>query len=262
MNKSEDVVLRDLAHEVESLSRLLSLLSDHQWIVRTPAPGWNVADQVIHLGLFDQRCLWSIMDEERFHEDRRSLMSVGGVDALQNEHREMSPGDLLSWWRDGARDLADAVASTDLSKRCAWYGPSMSARSMLTARLMETWAHGLDIADAVGRRVEPTDRLIHVAHIGVRAMAFAFAANGRDVPNGEVFVELSAPSGAIWTWGPLDASSSVRGSAFGFCCAVTQRRHLNDCGLSVEGALATEWMSIAQAFAGPPGSGRVEGQFS
>lgn len=262
MNQSADVVLRDLAQEVGSLSHLLSLLNDQQWTSLTPAAGWDVTDQVIHLGVFDRRCLWSMVDEERFHEDRRSLMSAGGVDSLQNAHREMSPRELISWWRDGARDLADAAASADLSKRCAWYGPSMSARSMLTARLMETWAHGLDIADAVGRRIEPTDRLIHVAHIGVRAMGFAFAAHGRDIPDGEVFVELSAPSGATWTWGSPEASSAVRGDAFGFCCAVTQRRHLNDCGLSVVGSLATEWMSIAQAFAGPPGAGRAEGQFS
>jgi uncharacterized protein (TIGR03084 family) len=262
VSNQADVVLRDLNGEVAALSQLLSGLSDNQWSSVTPAEGWNVADQVIHLGLFDQRCLWSIVDEERFRTDLHGMATVGGVEGLQNSQRGKSPAELFSWWRDGAQELAHTSLAVDLSKRCAWYGPSMSARSMLTARLMETWAHGLDIADAVGESIAPTDRLIHVAHIGVRAMGFAFIANGRKAPEEEVFVELLAPSGETWTWGSPDAASSVRGSAFGFCCAVTQRRHVNDCGLTAIGDVAQEWMSIAQAFAGPPGSGRAEGQFS
>lgn len=262
VSNQTDVVLRDLAGEVAALSQLLSGLSDNQWSAVTPAEGWNVADQVIHLGLFDQRCLWSMVDEGRFRTDRQDMSVSGGVEGLQNSHRGRSPEELFAWWRDGAQELARAALSVDLSKRCAWYGPSMSARSMLTARLMETWAHGLDIADAVGESLTPTDRLIHVAHIGVRAMGFAFVTNGRTAPDEEVFVELRAPSGETWTWGSPNASSSVRGSAYGFCCAVTQRRHVNDCGLTVTGNVAREWMSIAQAFAGPPGSGRAEGQFS
>lgn len=137
----------------------------------------------------------------------------------------------------------------------------MSARSMLTARLMETWAHGYDIADAVGAKVSASDRLRHVAHIGVGARRFAFAANKREMPEGDVFVELLSPSGDVWTWGDSSAENSVKGNALDFCLAVTQRRHLDDCGLNVQGSLATEWMSIAQAFAGAPGVGRTKGQF-
>jgi uncharacterized protein (TIGR03084 family) len=173
----------------------------------------------------------------------------------------MSPDELLSWWHEGVTDLLDAAASVDMKKRCSWYGPSMSARSMLTARYMENWAHGLDVADGLGISRDDTDRIYHVAHIGVRAMPFAFATNGRQLPDGDVYVELRSPSGAVWQWGPPQAGSSVRGTASGFCRAVTQRRHVNDCGLTIAGEPATEWMSIAQAFAGPPGEGRAEGQF-
>ena len=137
----------------------------------------------------------------------------------------------------------------------------MSARSMLTARLMETWAHGYDIADAVGATLKPTDRLRHVAHIGVGARRFSFAANKREMPVGDVYVELTAPSGELWTWGESSTENSVKGDALNFCLAVTQRRHLDDCCLSVHGSLAVEWMSIAQAFAGAPGVGREKGQF-
>jgi uncharacterized protein (TIGR03084 family) len=261
MSDTIDPVLADLAGEVASISSMLQSLSPEDWTQPTPAPGWNVADQVIHLGLFDRRAQWSMTDPDRFNDDLRDLMTKGGVDAIHDAERHRSSQDLYEWWRVGAAALADASRSLDLSARCVWYGPSMSARSMLTARLMETWAHGYDIADAVGAAVPATDRLRHVAHIGVGARRFAFAANKREMPEGEVFVELNAPSGAVWTWGDSSATNSVKGDALNFCLAVTQRRHLDDCDLVVHGSLATEWMSIAQAFAGAPGVGRTKGQF-
>jgi uncharacterized protein (TIGR03084 family) len=256
-----DPVLIDLSGEVAAVEFLLSSLSHDDWSKETPAPGWNVADQVIHLGLFDRRAQWSMTDVDRFTSDFDAMRSGGGVDGIHNAERHRSPEDLLSWWREGAADLASAAHSLDLSARCVWYGPSMSARSMLTARLMETWAHGYDIADAVGAVMPATDRLRHVAHIGVGARRFAFAANKREMPEGDVFVELVAPSGAMWTWGEVSATNSVKGDALNFCLAVTQRRHPEDCDLDVQGSLATEWMSIAQAFAGAPGVGRTKGQF-
>ncbi len=262
MTSRDIALLDDLAAEVQDLDTLLSGLSQDQWRIATPAPGWNVADQVIHLGLFDRRCLWSMVDPERFTNDLQNMRTNGGVDALHDAERARTPHDLLQWWRDGARELEQAARSLDLSARCAWYGPSMSGASMLTARLMETWAHGHDIADAVGAQPTATQRLKHIAHIGVRAMPFAFAANKREVPSGDVYVALTAPNGDMWTWGDENAVSSVRGDALGFCQAVTQRRHIDDCAMQTHGEPATEWMSIAQAFAGPPGVGRTKGQFS
>lgn len=261
MSDAIDPVLLDLASEVAALDSLLRSLSPDDWSKQTPAPGWNVADQVIHLGLFDRRAQWSMTEPERFNEDMRALMSHGGVEGIHDAERQQAPDQLLAWWREGAADLRSAANSLDLSARCVWYGPSMSARSMLTARLMETWAHGYDIADGVGITVSATDRVRHVAHIGVGARRFAFAANKREMPEGDVFVELVAPSGAVWTWGETSATNSVKGDALNFCLAVTQRRHLEDCHLDVQGSLATEWMSIAQAFAGAPGVGRTKGQF-
>ncbi len=261
MSDSTDSVLVDLAGEVASIDNLVQSLSFEDWAKQTPAPGWTVADQVIHLGLFDRRAQWSMTEPDRFQDDMRALMAKGGVDAIHDAERNRSPQDLLTWWREGATALASESRSLDLSARCVWYGPSMSARSMLTARLMETWAHGYDIADAVGAVLPATDRLRHVAHIGVGARRFAFAANKREMPDTDVYVELTAPSGAVWTWGDSSAENSVKGDALNFCLAVTQRRHLDDCDLNVHGSLASEWMSIAQAFAGAPGVGREKGQF-
>lgn len=262
MSTSQPSIVNDVAHEVAALDQMLRSLPETAWSLDTPAPGWTVADQVIHLGLFDRRAMWSIAQPDVFDADRAAMVANGGVEAIHEAERHRAPDDLLSWWRQGAQELLDAVASIDLSKRCAWYGPSMSATSMLTARLMETWAHAHDIADAVGAQMTPSMRLRHVAHIGVRAMPFAFAANKREMPIGTVFVSLNAPDGSTWTWGESESDSSVTGDAIGFCQAVTQRRHIDDCGLTITGEPATTWMSIAQAFAGPPGVGRTKGQFN
>jgi uncharacterized protein (TIGR03084 family) len=121
---------------------------------------------------------------------------------------------------------------------------------------METWAHTQDIADALGVTREPTSRLRHVAHIGVGARAFSYAAHGQVIPDTPVRVELTAPDGAVWTWGPADAADQVTGNALDFCLLVTQRRHRDDLSLTIAGEAAQHWMAIAQAFAGPPGPGR------
>jgi uncharacterized protein (TIGR03084 family) len=135
----------------------------------------------------------------------------------------------------------------------------MSAASSVTARLMETWAHGQDIADTLGVWRPPSARLRHVAHLGVSTFSFTFQLNARAVPVAPVRVELAGPDEDRWTWGPADAANRVTGPALDFCLAVTQRRHLDDLVLTITGPVATEWMSIAQAFAGPPGQGRQPG---
>jgi uncharacterized protein (TIGR03084 family) len=140
-----------------------------------------------------------------------------------------------------------------------WYGPPMSAASMATARLMETWAHGQDIADALGVRRTPTARLRHVAHIGVRTRDFAYLNRGLPAPAEEFRVELMGPDGELWTWGPPDSPQRVTGPVLEFCLLVTQRVHLADTALVAVGPDAEQWLTIAQAFAGPHGPGREVG---
>ena len=151
-------------------------------------------------------------------------------------------------------------AELDPALRLPWFGLPMSAASSLTARIMETWAHGQDIADALGRAREPTGRLRHIAHIGVRALPYSFAVHGLEVPPEPVRVELTGPAGELWTWGPGHAANRVTGPALDFCLLVTQRRHREDTAVAAEGQVADQWLAIAQAFAGPPGDGRRPGQ--
>ena len=130
---------------------------------------------------------------------------------------------------------------------------------MATARLMETWAHTTDVADALRVRREPTARLRHVAHLGVRTRNFAYGVRNLTPPAEEFRVGLTAPDGAVWTWGPQDAAQRVTGSALDFCLLVTQRIHRDDTDLVAVGEDAARWLDIAQAFAGLPGEGRKPG---
>jgi uncharacterized protein (TIGR03084 family) len=138
----------------------------------------------------------------------------------------------------------------------------MSAASFITARLMETWSHGLDVVDTVGADRPDTDRLHHVAYLGVRTRAYSYTVRGKERPTTPVRVELTSPSGEKWVFGDADAPDFVRGTATDFCRVVTQRRHLSDTNLEIHGPAAEEWMGIAQAFAGPPGQGRRPGEFA
>jgi uncharacterized protein (TIGR03084 family) len=257
-----DALCNDLAAEHDDLDRIVA---GADLGVPSPAPGWTVGDQISHLWFFDQQALLAMTDPDRFaaHAARlRAEMETGtGTDMSVEPGRALGADELLERWRADRRRLVDHARTVDPKARVPWYGPSMSARSFITARLMETWAHGQDVADALGVGRVPTDRLRHVAHIGVGARAFSYVANGRAPREAEVRVELVAPSGDQWTWGPPEASDVVRGPALDFCLLVTQRRHRDDLALEVEGDAANEWMAIAQAFAGPPGHGRQPGQF-
>lgn len=256
-------ILTDLADEHADLDRLVASLDDAAWATPTPAEGWNVQDQVAHLAYFDGEARRAIVDADGFNAGLVEIVAdpVGWMERAVALGRAKSAAEVLAWWRAGRSSLLEVAAGVDPKARIPWYGPPMGALSFLSARLMETWIHGQDVVDALGLEREPTARLRHIAHIAVRARAFNYAQHGRPVPDSEVRVELNAPDGALWSWGAEGAADRISGTALDFCLLTTQRRHLADTDLRVEGPLATEWMAIAQAFAGPPGPGRRPGQF-
>ena len=243
----------DLAAESAVLRALLVPLDETGWRQPTPAAGWSVLDQVTHLAWFDEAAVRSATTPEAFAGEQANP----DPDGIAAAHRDRSGAQVLAWFDDARSRLLTVFRALDPSLRVPWYGPPMSAASALTARIMETWAHGQDVADTLGVRREPTARLRHVAHIGIGARAYSFVVNGRDAPTTPVRVELAAPDGGTWTWGPDDALDRVAGPALDFCLVVTQRRHLADTALRVSGPVATEWMSFAQAYAGPAGPGRA-----
>ncbi|MDT0468248.1 TIGR03084 family metal-binding protein [Streptomyces gibsoniae] len=252
-------VLDDLGRESEELDRLVADLGEERWGLATPAPGWTVAHQIAHLAWTDRAALLSVTDAEGFAtEVEKALVSPGTwVDDAAREGAALPPARLLAEWRSGRAALDRALRAAPARSRFPWYGPPMSAASMATARLMETWAHGQDIADTLGVVRTPTDRLRHVARIGVRARDYAYAVRELSAPREEFRVELVAPSGDdLWTYGPEDAPQRVTGPALDFCLLVTRRAHRADLAVRAEGPDADRWLDIAQAFAGPPGAGR------
>ena len=256
-----DPICDDLHAEHLALDELVAGLSEAEWSLATPAAGWSIRDQISHLWFFDQRAAMALRDPEAFAADMQWLMANGGTNASVEPGRATSGAELLAAWRADRDDLIALARTVDASSRVPWYGPAMAARSFITARLMETWAHGQDVADALGVQRAATARLKHVAHIGVRARPFSYLINSLPLPEAPVYVALTAPDGSTWEWGE-PAADSVRGDALDFCLVVTQRRHVADTALVVEGAAAQEWIGIAQAFAGDPGGGRAPGQFA
>ncbi len=257
-----EALLADLRAEGDELDGLVAGLGGAAWRTPTPAPGWTVAHQIAHLAWTDERAVQAAEDPQGFADEVRKAWAA--PDAFVDEGAERGaaepPEALLSRWREGRERLLRALAAQPPRARLPWYGPPMSVMSMATARLMETWAHGQDIADALGVHRAPTARLRHVARIGVRARGYAYAARGLEPPADEFRVELTGPDGELWTYGPEDAAQRVTGPALDFCLLVTQRAHRDDLAVRAEGPDTDRWLDIAQAFAGPPGKGRAPGR--
>ena len=251
-------VLEDLRAEGDAVESLLVGLDEPGWRLPTPAAGWDVATSVAHLAWTDEVAVLAATDKAGW--DAVVLEAIedphGFVDVQALAGGAVAPAELLDRWRRSRATLAEVLAAHPAGEKLPWFGPPMSPTSMATARYMETWAHGLDVAEALGVTVEPHERVRHVVHLGVRTRAYSFVNNGQDVPGAEVRVELTAPSGATWSHGPEDADQRVTGSAWDFALLVTQRRHRDDVDLVAVGAEADAWLDIAQAFAGPSGNGR------
>ena len=255
-------ICTDLHAEHVALDTLLVGLDEAGWDTPTPAPGWMVRDHISHLGATDRTATIAAAEPQRFSTDMVTQPRERRAVAQLAVGRNMSGAALLAWWRAGRSAMLDVLHRLDAKTRLPWFGPPMSALSFATARLMETWAHGQDIADALDLTRPATERLRHVAHIGVLARPFSYTTRGQPAPTDPVYVALHSPSGARWTWGDATDVNHVMGPALDFCLVVTQRRHVADTSLQVVGPVATEWMHLAQAFAGPPGEGRQPGQFA
>lgn len=247
-------LLSDLRDESDQLTEQLSGLSVEQWGRATPAASWTVGDQVTHLAFFDDATLTALRTPEKFRGFADTLMAEGMdfPDRIANNHRTLTPQAMLTWLVDSRNELLTELAAQDPKARLPWFGPDMSTASCATARLMETWAHGRDIYDALGVEPSPGPGLRSIAHLGVSTFAFSHTLHGIDIPDEPVYVELRSPTGEVWSWGAPGAVNRVHGPAEDFALVVTQRRHWTETALVVEGPVAAQWLDIAQAFAGAP----------
>jgi uncharacterized protein (TIGR03084 family) len=243
-------ILDDLRAEHADLD---ALVAGADLSAETPAESWTVGDTVGHLWFFDREATRALTTPDEFTAGVQQAMESPEEFLARPQKDARALGDRLpEVSRETRAELLAALSAADPASKVPWYGPPMSPASFATARLMEYWAHGQDIADGLGATRTPTARLRHICHLGVRTRGFSYAVRGRQAPAGDVHVLLTAPDGSTWQWGDESAADKVDGSALDFCLVVTQRRTLEDTALRVTGDDAAEWMSLAQAFAGPP----------
>jgi uncharacterized protein (TIGR03084 family) len=258
------VLVEDLRAEQADLDAIVDQLQATEWDLITPAPGWTVRHQIAHLTYFDGVAKMALVDPERFLATERRASdsdSEAYSSGVLEPYLAMPYAELLEKWRVGRVALLDACRGASAGARLPWFGPSMSLGSMITARLMEVWAHGQDVADSIHVRRVATDRLRHVIHIGIRARPFSYAMRGLKPPEQEVRTEVYSPNGQAWVFGDRGTYDVVRGTAEDLALVLTRRRHPADTDLVAVGAGAAEWLEIGQTFAGPPGPGRRAGEF-
>jgi uncharacterized protein (TIGR03084 family) len=238
---------------------LRTLVQDADLDTATQAEGWDVRDAVAHLAGTDVEATRAATDPQAFLATLPEVAADidGFLTGQLTERRHLSRESLMAGWQGSFDAMLAAFAAVDPGTKVPWYGPPMSPASFATARLMEYWAHGQDVADALGVTRTPTQRLRHICHLGVRTRGFSYVNRGLTPPEEPVAVQLTAPDGGIWAFG--EGEQRVTGPAEDFCLLVTQRRHRADLRLTAEGAAADEWLDVAQVFAGPPGPGRAPG---
>ena len=258
-----DAVLIDLAAEGDDLDQLVAVIGIDRWQAATPAQGWTIAHQIGHLAASDRFATLAVTNPETFAARLGEL--APGLNVVNNataaDAAVLPPGDLLAEWRSSRADFLAALAAVPEGQRVEWIVGPMSPASLASTRLMELIGHGQDIRDALGVTWTPTDRIFHLARLGVRTRDFAYRARGLEPPVQEFRVELTSPTGELWAFGPVDASQHVTGPAADFCLLVTRRRHRADLALRAAGDDADQWLDFAQAYAGPPAAGRAAGQF-
>ena len=250
----------DFREESEAVFALLDRLDDHDWGRKTQFKAWTLNDILAHLHMGNYAADLSLQDTTQNTTAFLDLVKEFAAGSKQHGRLAFTQvwldglrdRALLQHWRDFYLEMADRFATADPKKRVQWFGPDMSVRSSITARLMETWAHSQAIYDLLGQTRTDTDRIKNVVVMGVNTFGWTFANRKLAVPTDVPYLRLSAPSRELWEWNQPDQENRIEGSAVEFCQVVTQVRNIADTSLRVSGATATSWMAMAQCFAGPP----------
>jgi uncharacterized protein (TIGR03084 family) len=242
-------LLADLAAEQAALLELVRGIDEDSWLRPTPAWSWDVRDTIAHLADTDEMAL-DTMRAGPYAINTLAAHAASGEDVTFHgilRGRRLTGGQVAAWWERASAAERAALLELAPDTRVPW-GIGMRAPSFVTARLMETWAHSLDVHDALGIPARDTDRLQHVAWLATRALPYAYGVAGREMPAAPVYVELELPSGATWTNGPADATDRITGTAGEYCRVFVHRRAAADTALVVEGDAARSAIEVARAF--------------
>jgi enediyne biosynthesis protein E11 len=256
-------VFTDLIAEGEDLDAIISGLDASQWALSTPSPGWTVKHQVAHMASIFHIAGLSAVDPAGFSAATSGAENDfdAAVLALLTPYLAASPADLLARWRAELLGAVQALTALPADQVVPWVGRPIPVSVLGCAGIMELFAHGQDIVDAVGADRTYTDRIGHLAWFATRNRDFGYQVRGLTPPADDFRYELTAPSQELWEFGPADAQERITGPAADFCLLVTRRRHRADLAVHASGAEADRWLDIAQAYRGSPGAGRPPGQF-
>ena len=259
---------QDLIDEMEEFHAFLQTLSEEDWDTPTLFMDWTPWDVVAHLHYFDLVSMAALQGEEQFANTQKELIDsimAGRTNAeiARERFAGMNAQELMEAWRRDCIDMATQLGESEPKRRLPWFGPDMGVRMFTTARFMETWSHSQEVYDLKGVKRTYNDRMKNVAAIGVRTFGWTFINRKLEIPGAPPYVRITAPSGEIWEWNDPSEEETVRGDAAEFCHVVTQGRNIEDTNLEVRGQVATQWMAIAQCFAGgavdPPKPGVRKG---
>lgn len=245
---------QDFRAESDALYALLADKDDADFERTTLFNDWTVNDVLGHLHMWNHGADLSATDQEAFMDFFKGFMEAGGQHFPYTHEwsGNLKGRALLAAWKDFYTGMAGRWRDMDPEKRVKWAGPDMTIQMSIIARHMETWAHGQEVFDLFGVARQDEDRIRNIAELGIRTFGWTFANRRIDRPAVKPFVQLTAPSGATWTWNDESATDYIKGPATDFCQVVTQTRNIADVTLDVSGDAATQWMAIAQCFAGPP----------
>lgn len=245
-------ITNDFVAEQSTLDALLDSLTENEWML--PLPGcepWNVRDAVLHIAFFDYAANMLATGKAS------DLVTLADAEAGQDKHwrptafYHLNGAQTLQFWREERTRLAAMFFEKDPKDRINWApGMPMSARSLCSARLMELWAHSVDIYDALGKDIPVKDRIDSTLFLSWQARPFAYKINGFDMPNTSLYLELNLPSGKTWCKGEPNASDTIKGSAKDWALVAIRRRNVKDTGLIIKGQEAARYASIVQTYAG------------
>ncbi len=250
-----DPVVRALAEQHAETASLVHGLADDDADRATRCTGWSVTDVLLHLAQSDEFAIASLTGTfggavTDGADDRGDGVSVDDLMAgLVARERGAPFGDVLERWSTSTSRLREELADMDLSVRVPWVAGELSARTLATTRLAETWIHTGDIADAVGVGLAPTDRLRLIARLAWRTLPYAFSSTGRAL-SGPVELRLAGPSGELWEFAPdSPAATTISGSALELCQVAARRLDPADTGLVTEGPDGDEVLALIRTYA-------------
>ena len=242
-------ILADLVAEQQALDQMLQRAPERDWKKPTRAKGWTVQDTISHLAWSEDHALHALQGE------RKHLRAIAGSSSIEGFNQQgvdagrgKRPQEVIEWWRFSRASVVDSLSRCGSTDRIPWMVGDMSARTFATFRLMETWAHGLDIRAALGREDEDTARLRHIAWLGWATLPYAFEQAKETYP-GPIRVELSGPGYARWVFGPQDSDQTIKGNAGDWCRLVVHRMSPAEAtSLTATGETAETALRVARIF--------------